>query len=181
MKLQCSAIVNRILSRNISRKYKTHTNNKTSISHFLAPKGVPYYILKYDGFLPKHLPRPIFVSCFSISARMELREGLQCKSFKWYLENVYPELKVPSLADLAVGSLQQGAWCLDTLGHVAQGSVGLYPCHNTGGNQEWTLTEGGLIKHGEMCLSLSSTSPGAAVVMRACNSGMEQVMCTLTQ
>lgn len=112
---------------------------------------------------------------------MELREGLQCKSFKWYLENVYPELKVPSLADLAVGSLQQGAWCLDTMGHVAQGSVGLYPCHNTGGNQEWTLTEGGLIKHGEMCLSLSSTSPGAAVVMRACNSGMEQVMCTLTQ
>lgn len=58
---------------------------------------------------------------------MELRERLQCKPFKWYLDNVYPELKVPSVADLAVGSIQQGQgrWCLDTMGHVALGTVGV--------------------------------------------------------
>ncbi|KAG8310122.1 Polypeptide N-acetylgalactosaminyltransferase 2 [Homalodisca vitripennis] len=110
-----------------------------------------------------------------ISDRLTLRSKLQCQPFRWYLENVYPELKVPSMADLALGSLQQGPWCLDTMGHVAGGTVGLYPCHHTGGNQEWTLTEAGLLKHGEMCLTLTSTDPGSTVVMKSCNNGIEQM------
>lgn len=43
--------------------------------------------------------------------------------------------RVPDHQDIAFGALQQGGNCLDTLGHFADGVVGVYECHNAGGNQ----------------------------------------------
>lgn len=110
-----------------------------------------------------------------ISERLELREKLQCKPFKWYLENVYPELQVPSSSELSIGIIHQGAWCLDTLGNVIGGTVGLYPCHHTGGNQAWSLTRSGMLKHHDSCLSIINDMPNSEVIMQKCENSNGQI------
>jgi len=104
----------------------------------------------------------------SIKARKELRERLQCKSFKWYLENVYPELQVPESQDISFGELKQGKKCLDTLGSQAGGTVGMFDCHGQAGNQEWALTKTNFVRHRDMCLALKDSAPGKPVAIEGC-------------
>uniref|UniRef100_T1GDE0 Polypeptide N-acetylgalactosaminyltransferase n=1 Tax=Megaselia scalaris TaxID=36166 RepID=T1GDE0_MEGSC len=94
------------------------------------------------------------------------------KPFKWYLENVYPELQVPETQQ--IGVLRQGQLCLDTMGHLIDGTVGLYQCHNTGGNQEWVISKKGQIKHHDMCLTLVTFQKGSHVVMKFCDDSENQ-------
>ncbi|XP_041988565.1 polypeptide N-acetylgalactosaminyltransferase 2-like [Aricia agestis] len=99
-----------------------------------------------------------------ISERLAIRKRLQCKPFRWYLQHVYPELAVP--AGGGTRTVRQGARCLDTMGHLVDGTLGMYPCHNTGGNQEWTF-DNGLLRHHSLCVSLSEDRVTA--VLAACD------------
>ena len=42
---------------------------------------------------------------------------------------------IPNPSDAKSGEVKQGNLCLDTLGHQAGGTVGLFQCHHSGGNQ----------------------------------------------
>ncbi|KAE9540873.1 hypothetical protein AGLY_004118 [Aphis glycines] len=75
-----------------------------------------------------------------ITSRKELRRKLKCKSFQWYLENIYPELFIPgdAVASGEVRNLGYGnKTCLDSPARKTDLNkpAGLYPCHKMGGNQ----------------------------------------------
>lgn len=52
--------------------------------------------------------------------------------------------------------------------------LGLYQCHDTGGNQEWTFTKKGQIKHHDLCLTLVKFAKGSMIVMRFCDDSENQ-------
>ncbi|KAG8123600.1 putative Polypeptide N-acetylgalactosaminyltransferase protein, partial [Naja naja] len=123
---------------------------------------------EYKNFYYAAVPSARNVPYGNIQSRMELRKRLNCKPFKWYLENVYPELRVPDHQDIAFGALQQGTNCLDTLGHFADGVVGVYECHNAGGNQEWALTKDKSVKHMDLCLTVVDRGAGSLIKLQGC-------------
>ncbi|CAH1261913.1 GALNT14 [Branchiostoma lanceolatum] len=115
----------------------------------------------------------------NIQGRKELREKLNCKSFQWYLENVYPELDIPG-SSIKWGELKQDNQCLDTLGHQPPGAVGMQTCsmgrHGGGmaSRQRWILTDRNMIQHGSgtgsaWCLAADTAIPGTLVYLIGCN------------
>ena len=70
----------------------------------------------FKQFYFSAVPSARHVDPGSLKERRALRRRLKCRSFAWFLKNVYPELKVPGVRSLAMGSLRQAENCLDTLG-----------------------------------------------------------------
>lgn len=75
------------------------------------------------GCMVRHVPPSLHLSltqlCFilsapSIESRLDLRRKLRCQSFKWYLENVYPELRyLPYCVSLCGCKERRSLICLE--------------------------------------------------------------------
>ncbi|XP_013382243.1 polypeptide N-acetylgalactosaminyltransferase 5 [Lingula anatina] len=93
-----------------------------------------------------------------VTSRKELRKRLQCKSFDWYVKNIFPDLFIPGEA-VASGEIRNQAQsqCLDSsVDHNAMNKpVKMWPCHNQGGNQYWMLSKNGEIRRDEGCFDFT--------------------------
>lgn len=58
-----------------------------------------------------------------VSERTDLRVQLRCKSFSWYLKNIYPEAFIPDLSPLSFGSVRSHTLTDDCLPSKPQSSV----------------------------------------------------------
>lgn len=63
-------------------------NPKLGYEGFIVEKFQDYYI--------RAVPETKYVASGDVSDRTMIREKLKCKSFDWYLKNVYPELALPN-------------------------------------------------------------------------------------
>ncbi|KAL7829528.1 hypothetical protein AOLI_G00304130 [Acnodon oligacanthus] len=81
-----------------------------------------------------------------ISDRTVLRDRLKCRSFDWYLKNIYPGLHVPEDRPGWHGAVHSGgipSECLDynAPDHSPTGAhLSLFGCHGQGGNQYFEYT-----------------------------------------
>jgi len=109
-----------------------------------------------------------------ISARVALRKKLKCKSFKWYLDNIYPDAQMPDLYPPAKGEVRNEQYCLDSMGEIKgndpKNKLGIFPCHGQGGNQHFTFSKKGeIIFDEEYCLDVSNSKPGAVIEILKCH------------
>ncbi|CDS42642.1 Ricin B lectin [Echinococcus multilocularis] len=96
-----------------------------------------------------------------VSDRKKILKDLKCKSFKWFIDNIYPELFIPG-DSIASGEIRNvlTQHCVDAPTHDKEKIklVG-YPCHNQGGNQFWLLSKTNEIRRDDYCLDSGFEPP----------------------
>lgn len=98
-----------------------------------------------------------------VSARLKLREKLKCKSFKWYLDNIYPEKFIPDEHVVAYGRVKlhdSGLCLIENLEETdyTPYNLSIYTClakfHPW---QLFSLTKSGEFRTDENCAKVSDT------------------------
>ncbi|CAF1235970.1 unnamed protein product [Rotaria sordida] len=112
-----------------------------------------------------------------VESRREIRKRLNCYSFKWYLDNVFPEKFILDENVHAYGEVRNpsSSLCLDTLGRDEKGSISLsiFSCQNgvsANQNQKWIHEKNGLIVHhpSKLCLDVEGLSNNDQVKLKKC-------------
>ncbi|XP_068877852.1 polypeptide N-acetylgalactosaminyltransferase 5 [Aphelocoma coerulescens] len=97
-----------------------------------------------------------------LTQQIQLRKKLQCKSFQWYLENVYPDLEAPLVKASGLLVNVALARCIAVEGST----LAFEECDVNNTNQKFNYTWLRLIQHGELCLAPSAIV--GAVGLRHC-------------
>ncbi|XP_073503251.1 polypeptide N-acetylgalactosaminyltransferase 5 [Phyllobates terribilis] len=89
------------------------------------------------------------VNIGDLTKQKELRKRLQCKSFKWYIDNVYPDLDAPLIR--AGGVVKNIA--LEKCLSLENSTVVLESCDASKQNQQFNFTWLRLIKQKDQCIA----------------------------
>ena len=118
---------------------------------------VEVWMDEYKDFFYKINPGVRSTSYGDVKERQSMRKRLHCKSFRWYLENVYPESQLP-LDYFALGEIRnkENNKCIDSMGRKSGEKTGFVHCHSQGGNQIFSYTKKKALQTDDVCLDVSA-------------------------
>uniref|UniRef100_A0A8C0UZU5 Polypeptide N-acetylgalactosaminyltransferase n=1 Tax=Cyanistes caeruleus TaxID=156563 RepID=A0A8C0UZU5_CYACU len=125
---------------------------------------------EYKQYYYEARPSAIGKSFGSVADRVELRHKLNCKSFQWYLENVYPELNLPREPFIGREQKNRGFFKISD----RESSLSSDHCWDPNVTflflipKEWIFSDP-LIRQQDKCLSITSFSTGSQITLEACN------------
>uniref|UniRef100_A0A182N9G7 Polypeptide N-acetylgalactosaminyltransferase n=1 Tax=Anopheles dirus TaxID=7168 RepID=A0A182N9G7_9DIPT len=105
-----------------------------------------------------------------LDERRRLRRKLKCRSFRWYLQHVFPEQDDPSQAQ-AMGWVrsEQPSNNLCLTWPMSDRSLALLQCHGLGGHQTWFHGAAGQITREGHCLRVDNGPQGYVPGMELCS------------
>ncbi|XP_063198266.1 polypeptide N-acetylgalactosaminyltransferase 5 [Chroicocephalus ridibundus] len=98
----------------------------------------------------------------NLTQQIQLRKKLQCKSFRWYLENVYPDLEAPLVKASGLLVNIAMARCIT----VENTTLAFEACDVNNKDQKFNYTWLRRIQHGELCLAPAGAA--GALGLRRC-------------
>ncbi|XP_031617135.1 polypeptide N-acetylgalactosaminyltransferase 1-like [Contarinia nasturtii] len=112
------------------------------------------YKVFFDTLIPQSLKH---VRAGNIDQRIAIRNRFQCKSFKWYLNNIFPESNMGFQPE-KIGNIQLAntKYCLDKLGRKSNRQIGIHSCHSIGYTQGFSYQKNHqIVFHPSSCLSIA--------------------------
>ncbi|RMC13808.1 hypothetical protein DUI87_08891 [Hirundo rustica rustica] len=107
-----------------------------------------------------------------ISELKKFREDHNCKSFKWFMEEIAYDITSyyplpPKNVDWGEIRGFETSYCIDSMGHTNGGFVELGPCHRMGGNQLFRINEANQLMQYDQCLTKGPD--GSKIMITHCN------------
>ncbi|XP_078417568.1 N-acetylgalactosaminyltransferase 7 isoform X1 [Cetorhinus maximus] len=127
---------------------------------------------EYADYFYASRPETRAMAYGDISELKKFREEHNCKSFKWFMEEIAYD--IPDYYPLPAKNIEWGEirgyesdYCIDSMGHTNGGFVELGPCHRMGGNQLFRINEANQLMQYDQCLTRGPD--GSKVMITHCN------------
>lgn len=127
---------------------------------------------EYKDYFYASRPESKALAYGDISELKKFREDHNCKSFKWFMEEIAYDITShyplpPKNVDWGEIRGFDTAYCIDSMGKTNGGFVELGPCHRMGGNQLFRINEANQLMQYDQCLTIGSD--GSKIMITHCN------------
>ncbi|XP_059148227.1 polypeptide N-acetylgalactosaminyltransferase 14-like isoform X2 [Physella acuta] len=110
-----------------------------------------------------------------LSYQRKVKIKLQCRTFQWFLSNIYPQLQPLVTDEVVYGHIKQGQMCIDLDPGQLPLVAKLRECDVMKDSQEWSWRRSGLIVSNGMCLTSDLLTMQGFVLVQFCKEASNQM------